>query len=830
MRKVTRRTAISTALAPLALPAPAAASDLRLWYREPASDWNEALPIGNGRLGAMIFSTVPAERLQLNEDTLYSDEPGRQDIPIDITKTFGEVTGLLRQRRYREAEEIMNRHWIGRVWPCYQPLGELLIEHSAQGPVEDYTRELDLVTAIQKTQYRQDGAAHTREIFASHPGGVIVIRLAASRPGALNFRARFESVHPTARMSAADPHLVLRGQLPGLAVRRELEWIEKRGDQWKYPELWDRAGQRLPHAKQVLYGGEVDGLGMFFEARLVCASTTGRASVSAQGLTVENASEAVLLLAAASSYNGFRSSPSREGKDPALAAQAGLGRAAGKTYAALRKAHVADYQRLFNRVSLSLGAARAGLPTPERIAQFAAGGDPGLAALYFHYGRYLMISGSRPGTQPLNLQGIWNREVLPPWSSGYTTNINAEMNYWLAGVANLAECHQPLFTLIRELAENGREAARKMYSRPGWVSHHNTTLWRSAQPVDNAAQPAFWPMSAGWFSLHLWEHFLFTGDRAFLAREAWPVMKGAAEFLAAWLVEDGQGHLLTPAGGSPEIGFRYTGPDGKPERSGISMGPTMDLAIIRELFTACIEAARTLDIEAGFRALLEEKLARLLPYRIGSRGNLQEWPEDVIEADTRHRHISHLFALHPGTKIHPRGDARLLDAARRTLELRGDEGTGWSLAWKINFWARLEDGAHAGKLVRDLIRPATVAGGRARGGVYPNLLCSHPPFQIDGNFGGAAGIAEMLLQSHLGEVHLLPALPPDWPTGHARGLRARGGFEIEINWDRDRLAAAAIRSRLGRELHLRYGGRTRSIKTARGGLYRLGPDLEALPR
>jgi alpha-L-fucosidase 2 len=827
MRKVTRRTAISAALAPLALPAQAAAPDLRLWYREPAKDWNEALPIGNGRLGAMVFGSAPVERLQLNEDTLYSDEPGRQDIPIDITKTFDEVAGLLRKRRYREAEEIMNRQWIGRVWPCYQPLGELLLDHTSKGPVEDYTRELDLSTAIQKTQYKHDGASFAREILASHPDNVIVIRFTANRPGALNLRARFESVHPPARMSAKGAHLVFRGQLPGLAVRRTLEWIEQRGDQWKYPELWDRDGKRRPSARPVLYGEEIDGLGMFFEARLFCASTNGGASVSDQGLTIDHASQAVLLLSAASSYNGFRKSPSREGKDPASAAQADLDRAAGKSYATLRKAHIADYQSLFNRVSLTLGESRAHLPTPERIAQFPTGGDPALAAVYFQYGRYLMISGSRPGTQPLNLQGLWNREVIPPWASGYTTNINAEMNYWLAEAGNLSECHQPLFTLIRELAESGREVARKMYGRPGWVAHHNTTLWRSAQPVDNAALPSFWPMAAGWLSLHLWDHFLFTGDRDFLARDAWPLMKGAAGFLAAWLVDDGQGRLLTPAGGSPEIGFRYTDPDGKPERAGISMGPTMDLAIIRELFAACIEAARTLGIAPGFRAALTGKLAKLLPYQIGSRGNLQEWPEDVIETDPRHRHISHMFALHPGTQIHLRGDARLLEAARRTLALRGDEGAGWSLAWKINFWARLEDGAHAGKLAQDLIRPAMAPDGRPRGGVYPNLLCAHPPFQIDGNFGGAAGIVEMLLQSHLGEVHLLPALPPDWHSGEARGLKARGGFEVGIAWSRGRLTTATIRSQLGRKLLLRYNNQTRTLPTKKGATCRFSASLES---
>ena len=805
------------------------AERLRLWYRRPAADWNEALPIGNGRLGAMVFGGVAEERLQINDDTLYSDEPGQRDIPIDITKTFGDVLSLMRARKYAEAEAIMNRHWIGRVWPCYQPLGDLYMAFDGHGSAAEYERELDLSEAVCRVRYRMGGTLFEREILASHPDDLIVIRLTASGPASLRFTARFASAHPTARMTRAAPDAIsLRGQAPGLAVRRTLEWIEQRGDQWKYPELWDKNGKRLPHARPVLYAGETGGRGMFFEARLAAKVRGGPVSASDKGLRVEGAREALLLLSAATSFNGFDKSPSREGADPAARARATITAASGKSFARIRAAHAADYRKLFGRVSLSLGgtSAQGALPTDERIQRFGGGGDAALAALYFQFGRYLLIAGSRPGTQPLNLQGLWNQEVIPPWASGYTININTEMNYWLAEAGNLAECHEPLFRLIRELAVSGRRTARQMYGRRGWVSHHNTTLWRSAQPVDNAAMPSFWPMSSGWLCEHLWEHYLFGGDVRFLGEVAYPLMKGAAEFYLDWLVEDSQGRLLTPAGVSPETGFFYIDGRGVRKRAGVTMGPTMDLAIIRELFTNCIEAAKVLNRDGAFRGVLEDRLARLLPYQVGGRGQLQEWAEDLEETDPKHRHISHLYALHPANHITPRGDARLAAAARRTLELRGDEGTGWSRAWKINFWARLEDGDHAYMLVKKLLTPAKGSGVRRYGGgVLPNLFCSHPPFQIDGNFGGAAGIAEMLLQSHAGEIHLLPALPAAWPAGSVRGLRGRGGFEVSMEWRRGVLVAAGLHSTLGRRCKLRYRDTVVEFPTVRGRTYRLDPAL-----
>ncbi len=437
-----------------------------------------------------------------------------------------------------------------------------------------------------------------------------------------------------------------------------------------------------------------------------------------------------------------------------------------------------------------------------------------------------MIAGSRPGSQPLNLQGLWNNLVIPPWASGYTTNINLEMNYWPAELTNLSECAEPLFRMLREISVNGRQVATKMYRRRGWVLHHNTTLWRDAQPVDNDAMPAFWPVGGGWLCEHLWEHYQFTGDRKFLAEQAYPLMKGAAEFLSDWLVDDGKGNLVTAAGNSPENIFIYTGPDGKQQSAGVTMGPTMDLAIVRELFSNSIRAAEILDRDPEFRTELKTKLAKLLPYQVGKSGQLQEWPEDLQERDLKHRHVSHLYALHPSDQI-TKSTPKLLAAVRRTLELRGDEGTGWSRAWKINFWARLEDGNHAYKIVRNLFQPARSAPGRYnRGGVMPNLFCSCPPMQIDGNFGGTAGIAEMLLQSHTGEVHLLPALPDAWSTGSISGLCARGGFEVSMEWQGGKLKSATLRSKLGQACNLRYGGKTTTLKTVAGKSYRLNANLE----
>jgi alpha-L-fucosidase 2 len=779
----------------------------KLWYKKPARVWTEALPLGNGRLGAMVFGRINKELIQLNESTLWTGGPVRTNVnPNAYANLLLAREALFKHEDYTAANNFAKK-MQGYYSESYMPLADLTIDQELQDTISTaYYRDLDISHAIVTTRFTANGVTFTRQMISSAPDQVMVIHLTANKPGALSFKLGIRNQLRHQKVVVSRNKLAMKAKAPS--------HIEPNYVSSANPITWDDSS----HTR-----------GMRYELLVKAVNIGGSVSTDTTGITVKNATEVTVYLSAATSFNGFDKSPVTQGKDENKLARDYLSKALLKNWSALLASHTADYQKYFNRVKFNLKTpadnSYAQLPTDERLLKYTEGAnDPSFETLYFQYSRYLLISSSRPGGVPANLQGIWNKELRPPWSANYTTNINAQMNYWPAEVANLSEMHLPFINFIKTASVTGKVTATEFYHARGWAVHHNSDIWALSNPVGDIGKGdpmwANWSMGSPWLSQHLWWHYQFTQDKKYLRETAYPLMKGAAEFCMDWLVPY-KGYLVTAPSVSPENVFF----DDNHKRGSVSIATTMDMSIIWDLFTNLIDASNQLGEDKAFRDTIIAKRALLYPLHIGQKGNLQEWYKDWEDPDPHHRHVSHLFGLFPGNEISPINTPEFATAAKKTLELRGDAGTGWSLAWKINFWARLLDGNHAYKMIHDLIHLTGATGTNYAngGGSYANLFDAHPPFQIDGNFGGLSGMCEMLLQSQTGEISLLPALPDAWGEGSISGLKARGNFTVNMNWKNKRIVTAVVLSNVGGLCTLRsanlltvWGVKVRSTKTADG--------------